>query len=447
MQSKTIYIMLFAILITLSVPLHGQVKEFSLKEAQEYAIKNNYQAQNAIIDVAIAAKSVRENLATGFPQVNANVNYTNFINLATQLIPAEFFGGEPGTYMEVQFGTKHNASVDAQLSQLIFNGAYIVGIKAAKEFEKMSRLQLEQVEMDVKQAIANAYYLVLISEENAQLMKETISTMEKLLADTRAMYEQGFMVDTDVDKLALLLSDLKTNELNAENQIKNASYLLKFNMGLAVDDDIRLSDKLQTLLMAISPESSLKTELTLEDHINYRVIETQETITELQWRLARTEYMPTVSGFLSQTQNAQRNAFNFFDFDEKWFPTTVAGVQIAIPIFSSGNRYYKVQKAKLEVEKAKNTKTQVSESLVMGAVSAKDNFAVALQTYENKKENFDLSQRIYDKEQIRYKNGVASSTDLNQSYNQLLESQGTYLGAILDMMNKKLELDKAYNLL
>ncbi len=439
--------MLFAILITLSVPLHGQVKEFSLKEAQEYAIKNNYQAQNAIIDVAIAAKSVRENLATGFPQVNANVNYTNFINLATQLIPAEFFGGEPGTYMEVQFGTKHNASVDAQLSQLIFNGAYIVGIKAAKEFEKMSRLQLEQVEMDVKQAIANAYYLVLISEENAQLMKETISTMEKLLADTRAMYEQGFMVDTDVDKLALLLSDLKTNELNAENQIKNASYLLKFNMGLAVDDDIRLSDKLQTLLMAISPESSLKTELTLEDHINYRVIETQETITELQWRLARTEYMPTVSGFLSQTQNAQRNAFNFFDFDEKWFPTTVAGVQIAIPIFSSGNRYYKVQKAKLEVEKAKNTKTQVSESLVMGAVSAKDNFAVALQTYENKKENFDLSQRIYDKEQIRYKNGVASSTDLNQSYNQLLESQGTYLGAILDMMNKKLELDKAYNLL
>ena len=425
--------------------VRGQVQSFSLKEAQEYAIRNNYTARNAIIDVALADKKVKENLTTGLPQVDATASYNNFLNLATQLIPAEFFGGEPGEYMEVQFGTKHNASAAMQLSQLIFSGSYIVGLKAAKEFVLMSEKQLKQVEQDVKQAIANAYYLVLVSEKNNELMKETISTMEKLLADTRAMYEQGFMEDTDVDKLSLILSDLKTSVLNAENQVKNALNLMKFNLGMSVGDEIILTDKLDVLLMALDPQGSMEQVFTLEDHVTFQLMESQETISEFQIMLAKTAYLPTVSGFLSAQSNAQRNEFNFFDFDQKWFPTTLVGVQFAVPIFSSGNRLYKVQQANMELEKVKNSRLQVNESLVMGAVSAKNNLEVAIETYQNKKNSYNLATRIYDKEQIKYKNGVSSSTDLNQSYNLLLESQGTFLGATLDMLNKKLELDKAYS--
>lgn len=444
MLNKTITLLL---LLSLGFGQGGftQQQEYTLKEAQDYAIKHNYQAQNAIIDVAIAARTVKENLATGFPQASASIGYNNFINLATQLIPAEFFGGEPGTYMEVQFGTKHNASIDAQLSQLIFSGSYFVGLKAAKTFERLSKLQLEQVEQDVKQAIANAYYLVLVSQENKKLMEETVTTMEKLASDTRAMYKQGFMQDTDVDKLELVVLDLKTALANADNQIKNASYLLKFNMGLKVNDEIKLKDNLDALLMAINPKSSLQENFQLNEHLSFRMIQTQETISELQVSLAKTEFMPTVSGFLSQSENAQRNTFNFFNFDERWFPTTLGGVKISIPIFSSGNRMHKLKKSQLELEKSRNTKLQISESLIMGAMSAKNNFEVAVESFENKLKSYDLAKKIYNKEQIRYKNGLASSTDLNQSYNTLLESQGTYLGAIMDMMNKKLELDKAYN--
>lgn len=444
MLNKTITILL---LLTLGI-LQGnpiQAQQYSLKEAQDYALKHNFEARNAIIDVAIAARTVKENLAMGLPQASANIGYNNFINLATQLIPAEFFGGEPGTYMEVQFGTKHNASVDAQLTQLIFSGSYIVGLKAAKAFENLSQLQMEQIELDVKQAIANAYYLVLVSQENQKLMTETISTMEKLVSDTKAMYQQGFMQDTDVDKLDLLLLDLKTNLLNAQNQIKNAGYLLKFNMGLKVTDEIVLTDKLETLLMAIDPASTLQEEFDLRNHLTYKLMQTQETISELQVGLARTEFMPTVSGFLSQSESAQRNSFNFFNFDEKWFPTTIGGFQISIPLFSSGSRMHKLKKSQLELQKSINTKDQVSESLLMGALSSKNNFEVAVETYQNKLKNYDLARKIYEKEQIRYKNGVSSSTDLNQSYNTLLEAQGTYLGAIIDLMNKKLEKDKAYN--
>jgi len=434
-----------AALFLLAPSLKSQVKSFTLKEAQEYAIRNNYEARNAIIDVALAAKRVKENLATGLPQIEGGISYNNFLNLATQLIPAEFFGGEPGTYMEVQFGTKHNATASTQLSQLVFSGSYFVGLKAAKEFVGLTENQLAQVEQDVKQAIANAYYLVLVSQKNQELMTETISTMEKLIGDTRAMYEQGFMEDTDVDKLSLLLSDLQTNVLNAENQVKTAMNLLKFNLGLSVNDQITLTDNLDVLLLALNPQGSLQEEFKLEDHLTYQLMERQETISELQVQLAKTAYMPTVSAFLSAQWNAQRNEFNFLDFDEKWFPTSLVGMQIAIPIFSSGNRMYKVQQARLELEKTQNSRLQVNESLLMGSVNAKSNLEVAMETYNNKKNSYDLANRIYAKEQIKFKSGVSSSTDLNQSYNSLLESQGAFLGATLDMLNKKLDLDKAYS--
>lgn len=442
MRNKLIILLLLAVF---ALGATAQTQEFTLKEAQDYAIKHNYQAKNAIIDVAIAARKVKETIAGGLPQATANVSYNNFINLATSLIPSEFFGGEPGTYMEVSFGTKHNASIDGQISQLIFSGSYFVGLKASKAFQNMSELQLEQVEQDVKTAIANAYFLVLISEENKRLMQETVETMEKLLSDTKAMFETGFMEDTDVDRINLVILDLKTSLLNADNQIQNTLYLLKFNLGLNVTDEISLKDNLETILLSVNPELAMKEDFKLKNHISYRMLENQERISELQVSLAKTEYMPVASGFVSQSQNAQRNSFNFFDFDEKWFPTTLAGVQISIPIFSSGVRIHKVKQSVMELEKTKNSLNQVSESLVMGALTARNNFEVAVETYENKLKNFDLAKKIYKKDQIKYKSGVASSTDLNQSYNTLLESQGTYLGAIMDMLGKKLELDKAYS--
>jgi len=347
--------------------------------------------------------------------------------------------------MEVQFGTKHNASAGVQLSQLIFNGSYFVGLKAAKEYLQMSKTQLQQVEQEVKSAIANSYYLVLVSQKNKELMSETIVTMEKLLGDTQAMYEQGYMEDTDVDKLRLLLSDLQTNVLNAENQLKTAMNLMKFNLGMSINDEIELTDNLDVLLLSLDPQGSLDGYFKLENHVTFRLMESQETIGQYQIQLAKMAYLPTVSAFLSAQSNAQRNEFNFFDVNEKWFPTTLVGLQFAIPIFSSGNRYFKLQQAQLELEKTRNTRMQVNESLVMGAQNSKINLEVAIETYQNKKLSYELAGRIYEKEQIKYKNGVSSSTDLNQSYNQLLESQGTFLGATLDMLNKQLELDKAYS--
>lgn len=437
----------FALLLALMLPLAAkpQAQEYTLKQAQDYAVQHNYQAKNAVIDIALAVKKIRETTASGLPQAQATVGYTNFINLATQLIPAEFFGGKPGEFMEVQFGTKNNISAQAQVSQLVYSGSYFVGLKMAKVGQELTHLQLEKVQQDVRQAIASAYILCLVAEKNRDLMAETITTMEALVKDSKALGKSGFMQETDVDKLTLMLADLKTNQLNAANGIRNAYSLLKFNMGLTINDEIRLTDNLDVLLMATDPEGLLAQNFELNNNVTYKLMEAQANLSKLQVKLAQTEYQPVVSAFLSQTENAQRNTFSFFDTSKKWYPTTIFGMNVAIPIFSSGKRYYKVQGANLDYEKSLNTKRQVNESLALGALTAKNNFQVSVETFRNKRDNFELARKIYAKDQIRYKSGVASTTDLNQTYNSLLQSQGTYLGSIMDLFTKKFELLKAYN--
>lgn len=428
-----------------AITAKGQTQEYTLKQAQEYAVQHNYQARNAVIDIAIAVKKIRETLASGLPQAEASLGYTNFINIPTQLIPAEFFGGIKGDFMEVQFGTRNNISAQAQLSQLVYSGSYFVGLKMSKIAQEMTHLQLEQVQLDVRQAIASAYVLCLVAEKNRDLMAETIATMESLVKDSKAMQVQGFMQETDVDKLSLLLADLKTNRLNADNQIRNAYSLLKFNMGLTITDEIKLTENLDVLLMSTDPEGLLAQTFEATDVIGFKLMDAQAGFSRLQVKLAQTEYQPVVSAFLSQTENAQRNSFSFFDTKEKWYQATIFGVNVGIPIFSSGKRYYKVQQASLNYEKSLNTKRQVNESLALGALTAKNNFQVSVETFRNKRDNFDLAKKIYDKDQIRYKSGMASTTDLNQTYNSLLQAQGTYLGSIMDLFTKKFELQKAYN--
>ena len=441
---RKISIALFLFLL-IAGKANAQTQEFTLKQAQEYAVQHNYQARNAVIDIAMAVKQIQETLAAGLPQAQASIGYTNFINLATQLIPAEFFGGKKGDFMELQFGTRNNASVQGQLSQLVYSGSYFVGLKMSKVAQEMTHLQLEKIQQDVRQAICSSYILCLVSEKNRDLMAETISTMESLVKDSKALQQQGFMQETDVDKLTLLLADLKTNQLNAINQIRNAYSLLKFNMGLTITDEIKLTDNLDILLLDTDPEGLLALTFDLNNTIGFKLMEAQTDLSKLQVKLAKTEYQPVVSAVLSQTENAQRSTFSFFDTNQKWFTTSVFGLNVGIPIFSSGKRYYKVQEANLNYEKSLNTKRQVNESLALGALTAKNNFQVSVETFRNKRDNFELARKIYAKDQIRYKSGVASTTDLNQTYNSLLQAQGTYLGSIMDLFTKKFELQKAYN--
>lgn len=436
---------LFYLIVTLIVPLSGysqEVKKFSLREAQVYALEHNYDVINAITDIEIARKKVKENLAIGLPQIDATAGYTNFIELPTQLIPAEFFGGEPGEFQEIQFGTQHNATWNASLNQLIFSGQYIVGLMASQAYVGLIETSLEKTQIEINNLIATTYYPVIILQENKKVFDSTLVSLNGMLYETNEYYKAGFLEDTDVDQLQLLISDMQTTITNIDNQLQIARNMLKYMMGIPADVEIEVTDKMEDLLSAVDREFLLDSPFDYGQHIDFVLLKKQEQMAILQLKLNRSEYYPTVNGFYTFQQDAMRNQFDFFGEGSNWYTNQLFGVNLSLPIFSSGHRRAKVQQAKLELNKIKVQENQLQQGLSLKVRTVKSEFNNAYLVYQNKKLSVKNAEKIYQKTEVKYTSGLSTSLELSQTYNQFLTVQIDYLTSILEVLNKKAELEK-----
>lgn len=420
----------------------NQVKRFTLREAQIYALEHNYDVINAITDIEIARKRVKENLALGLPQIDGSVGYTNFIELPTQLIPAEFFGGEQGDYLEVQFGTQHNGTWNASLNQLIFSGQYLVGLQASKAYVGLMERSAEKSQIEIRNLIATSYYPVIILQQNKVVFDSTLISLENMLYETNEYYKAGFLEDTDVDQLNLLIADMRTTITNLDNQLIIAYNTLKYMMGIPADEEIIVTDNMESLLEEVNKGFLLNSPFDFNQHIDYLMLRDQEQMAILQLKLNRAEYYPSMNGFYTFQQDAYGNDFNFFGEEGKWYTNQVLGVSLSVPIFSSGNRSAKLQQAKLELEKIKVMQNQLQQGLSLRVRTVKSEFNNSFLIYQNKKLAVTNAEKIYKKTEIKYRSGLSTSLELSQTYNQYLTSQIEYLTSILELFVKKAELEK-----
>jgi outer membrane protein TolC len=444
MQKKRIVLMVCIGILLIGLPAirAQEVKKFSLKEAQQYAVDNNYQIKNAKTDIEIARQRVKENTAIGLPQVSGSVSYNDFVEIPTQLIPGEFFGLPAGEFAEIKFGTQHNATWSASVSQLLFSGQYLVGLRAAKAYETLTQTTYLKSEIEIKDAVAKSYYPVIIIQENKNYLDSTLTSMKKMLYESEEYYNNGFIEDTDVDQLKLMITDMETTLAYIDNQLKLAYNMLKFMLGLKVDDQVEVTDNLDILLGSVNNEFLVNSKFNFTDNIDYKILKKGEGLSYLQMKLRQAEYYPTMSAFYSYQKNAMRNEFNFFDVNEKWFPTQVIGVQLDIPIWSSGTRRYRVNQAKLELNKLKVQDMELQQRLNLSIETYRNEFNNAYLIYNNRLGNLGLAKKIYQKTEIKYKEGISTSLDLSQSYNQYLKAEMDYLTSILDLLMKKSDLDK-----
>ncbi|MCF8331649.1 MAG: TolC family protein [Bacteroidales bacterium] len=433
--------------LLLFIQLSGQEAQesFSLAEVREYAIEHNTNVKNAELDIEKSKKKVWETTAIGLPQVSSSFSYNNNIDLATQLLPGEFFG-QPGQFVEVQFGTQHNASLNVNANQIIFSGPYIVGLQAAKTFLNISLHQKKKTAIQTKYAVTQAYYSVLVARQNYEVLKKSKKIVKQLLNDIQKTYVQGLAEETDVDQVQINLSNIE-NQLNIlQRQIDVGKSVLKFQMGMSIENEITLSDSLASIMASFNLENVGSTGFNVQRHIDYKIISTQERANLLQMRREKTEYLPSISAFYSHQENAMREEFNYFDGnDDKWFKSNVIGLQVDMPIFSSGSRLSKVQQAQIELEKTRNQKRQVEQSLKMNVQQARTNYLSALEKYHTQQSSLELSEKIYNRSLTRFKEGMISSTELTQNQNQMLNTQSAYYQAIFELLNSKNELDKAIN--
>ncbi|MCD4698865.1 MAG: TolC family protein [Bacteroidales bacterium] len=464
MRNKTGILILFITLFSIiGLQINAQeVKKFSLREAQIYALEHNYDVINALTDIEIARKKVKETTAIGLPQVSAQISYNYYLNIPTTLIPdfispavmnvnENIYGLKPDSgvvipdgpqYIEAKFGVKHNATWGATLNQLIFNGQYIVGLQASRAFLSLSETSLEKSQIEIKDAIAKAYYPIIILQENKKVFDSTLTSIDKMLYETREYHNAGFLEDTDVDQLELLKSDMEVTITNINNQFLIAQNMLKYLMGIKADDIVVVTDKLEDLIAEVNREFLLDSPFNHNNHIDFIMLKNQEEIALLNIKLNKSEYLPSLNAFYSYQENAMRDEFNLFDFTKNWYPTQVIGVQMDIPIWSSGSRKYKIQQAKLELQKVKVQEEQLKQGLSLKVRTVKAEFNNAYLIYLNKQMALNNAERIYSKTEVKYSEGISTSLELSQTYNQFLTSQIDFLSSSLDLLSKKSELEK-----
>ncbi len=419
-----------------------QSYSFSLQQAIDHAIQNNYQAINAGRDIEIAKQKKWETTSMGLPQVNGNVSYQNNFKQQTSLIPAEIFGGTPGEFAEVTFGTKHNLNSSLTLSQLLFDGSYIVALQASKTYLEFYKNYKKKTDTDVREMIINSYGSVLLANENALILEKNKTILEKTVFETNEIYKNGFIEEENVEQLKITLTSVKSN-LNYINRLKEISLkMLKINLGINLEDNLIITDKLDNLAISNMDLSFSATEFNVKSNVNYAISSNFVDQRNLELKLQKSKALPTLSAAVNFGYNSFSDTFTFLNSDQRWFNYSNLGVNLNIPIFSSFGRSAKTQQAKIELDKAKTMLTQSEEQLKLQFQNAKSDYEFSIEQYNSSKESLKLAERIENKQQIKFKEGLSSSFDFTDAQRQLYTSQQNFLQTMVDVINKKATLEK-----
>jgi outer membrane protein TolC len=427
---------------TATMDTSREVMRFSLEQAQTYALKNNYDLKNSSTDVEIARRMVKQNTAIGLPQVNANIDYSNNLLIPTTLLPGEITGGEPGTYIPVQFGTPYNATLRGTITQLIYSGQYLVGLQTARAFLETSKQKDIRNVVEVRDQVADNYIRLLVVDEGIKILDSTYVVVSKLVDEARKSYEAGLIEDIEVDQADLNKSNLEAM-ITYNKSLRSVGYAtLKFIIGLKDNQELEMTDNLDFFLAQVNEDALIKQQFDYKSNIDFVLLKKADYLTLMQYKLSKTAYQPTLSGFLSGSTGAQRSTWNFFDTSEKWYPSAVFGISLQIPIWSSGSRKYSVDQARLNVEKTKVTDEKMRVGLELQVATVKSDFSNAYAIYQNKVKGFQTALKIYEKTMTKYKIGMVGSTDLNQRYNQFLLANNDYFQSIYVLLSQKIKLTK-----
>ncbi|RLD81341.1 MAG: hypothetical protein DRJ10_06305 [Bacteroidetes bacterium] len=415
-----------------------ETHHLSLNDAREYAVINNYQSQNAEIDIEIARKQIWETTAIGLPQVNGAIDYSNSLKIPTTLLPGEIVG-QPGEQIPVQFGQQHSISWGATATQLVFSGEYIVGLQASRIFLELSQRSYTKSSVSIKETVTKSYYLVLIAEESKGILEETNANFENLIREIEESHRLGFVEDIDVDQLRLTKQNNDNTIISVTNMVSLSYRLLKYQLGIDYNDEIKLSDSLNYFVDNLDFNRLITEDFDLNQNIDYKLMQTQEGLSILDLKREKSLYLPQLSAFYTYSENAYNNSFP--DLFSQWYPTSILGLKVSIPVFTSGMRRSRVQQKQFELKKVQNSKLELEQGLSLQVEQLRSDFTNAKLKFDNETWNMELSKRINDKTEIKYKSGMASANDLMITQNQYLMSLNNYYQAMSSLLSVRAQLE------
>lgn len=465
MLYKKIRLALFSlVLLGQAMAQAPQGNAFSLQQAIDYAIKNSPNALNAEQDKLAAKYKKREFQGIGLPQVNASFDLKDFIKIPVSILPnfvaPAVYGGlvaagaappdpsklDPASYdpIQAQFGTKYQATASASASQLLFSSDYLIGLKAQKELEVLSNISINRTKQDLIANVSKAYYNVLVNQERIELLEANIIRLKKVLDDTKAYNQQGFVELIDVERLEVTYNNLVVEKEKVDRLLLLGDQLLRFQMGYTTSEKLQLTDVL--------PEDLKEEAITLgkpdiSNRPDYQLLQASQRLNELNLKRQRLGYLPTLVAYGSLGYSALRQEFDIFEHKKDWFPTALIGGTFSLNIFDGLQRHNRIQQARIDVAKNQNNIKLLSQAAEMESNSAAIMYNNAISSLKSQTRNRELAKHIQEVAVKKYQQGVGSNIEVISAETSLKEAETNYFSAVYVAIVAKIDYQKALGIL
>ena len=420
-------------------------ESLSLNEAIEFGLSNNRSIINADREILKAKKERWKTIAIGLPQISSEINYQNFLEMPVSLVPAEFFGGQIGTFSELIFGTEQNMIGSVKMEQLLFDGSYLVGLEASRIYLKISENLFEKTNLEVKKLITTTYTNVLIAQFNISFLEKNKKTLEVNLKEIRELFKNGFEEEESVEQMQLSLSQVSSSLKYAQNLMKITEEMVKFVIGYPTEKPLLLRSNLEDIFNEGLYFKTIPEITNIFNNIDIKIADNNVKSEALQFKYEKSKSLPKLSGFINQTYTGNSNEFTFADRDQKWYGSSLVGLNLKIPLFSSLGRSAISQKAKISLDQAITELKETQERIRIEVNAAYNDYDLAVDNYFTEKENLRLAERIEKKNQIKFFEGVVQSFELRMSQMQLYNAQNNFVTAIHSVINKKTQLETLLN--
>ena len=437
-------LLLFFLFLISAVSFKSQAS-FSLEDALSYALLNNIEYKNSRIDLNIAEQKVKESVSTGLPKITSSVGFQNYINLPTTVIPSNAFNplAPADEFEELQFGTSINTTGTLKIDQLIFSATYVAGLKAAKVYKELTAKVTEKSLQDTKEKVVGAYYAHLILEENKTLLNNSLINLNAIQKETEILVSEGLFEQINLDQINYSVLKLNNQISQIDHQATNSINILKFVIGFPQDSSLTLSNSLTDF--NAENVSLDQFQISPSQMLDYQIVDENRKLSLLTLKMNKVSAIPSISGFFSHQQTALRNEFNLLSADKPWYPSTFWGININIPIFTSGESLAVTKQSELAFKKSENLLLSVEQGLKQQLSQLYTEYNLALYALENDKENLILSQKILSNTLTRFKEGLKSGLEVAQAQNQEISAQNQLLQSHFNLLLAKLKLDKLMN--
>ncbi len=407
----------------------------SVNEALDYAIENNRSVSSARYDLLASERGVWEAMAAGLPSIDASSTLGYNLAIMTRIIDFN------GVQTALKFGTLYDLSYGVSASTILFNAPWMVGVQTAKLATTLASQGLKQTEIETRESVMTAYYLILISEESLKVIDANLANLNEILSSTRAMYSVGMAEATDVDQMQATVTMLENTKASMARSLEVSYNMLRFLLGVGRGTELILTESLDAVITGVNVASLLAEEFNLQENITYSLIESQTKMSELSLKGAKATVLPSLGASIYYNRNGMGDKLN----DLQFFPNSMLGFQLQVPIFGSGVRYSKIKKAQINFEKAQNNREMVTDQLLMQEKQLRYNLLSASEQYKSQKDNIEIAERVLRSFQNKYDQGMASSLELTQANNNYLTAQNNYLSSLMNLLQTKVAFDKLTN--